>query len=568
MKQESPVEQPVAASILEPTSGPTPSQTPILNSETGPEPSPVPVSLMPEFENTVDYSHQSSSMPDTTSPLASNTYTLASLQPLPMHNATNAEPFHINTTTALPISQDAYLPLQTLAATGHAEFAASPSSPLQSTSLSTLNSSHFVSPIEELPTPLAEENENDVYEDKQVLSTALTTTFEGQNFPHVSLSTLPPSINAAVGIAQGISSKLSDPMTSSIFHHFIRWTCPSLDPTHAKMADNNSIKYYLPIAVNSPSCFHGLLALSSMQLREANSNFAESAIRHRTLSLRHLSREIQEKKHIYDPVVLAGILCQITLDVMEVKSTEWRAHLNICRSTVKKMLAECNDYVAWFVACRIAKYDTFASLIDGHQPIISLQSFENTNLAKHFEVLWGLPPTWCLYCATITYWAKMPPSPAKQRELDYINSRLQSYFPFYSTALPTNVTLSQQVEVIWQISTFIHFTRVTSPVRLDLIPFINSLFVTAMRLLTSFPPSDFKGTAFSWPLFVLTSVAFTPEDRASLENIIVSFWRSLRITTFGHILDISKSMWAADHKSMTGEEYADFVQSHLTILLA
>lgn len=415
--------------------------------------------------------------------------------------------------------------------------------------------------VHELPSPI-EEVEDDTYSDYTSIKLASAASVKE---PCIVPPSLPPSVNAALGIARSISNALSDPTINSIFQHFIGWTCPSLDPGHLKMAENNSIRYYLPIAVNSPSCFHGLLALSSMQLREANPAFAQNAIRHRSLSLRHLNREIQDKKHIYDPTVLAGILCQLTLDVMEAKSAEWRAHLNICRSTAKRLLQDSSEYVIWFVACRIAKYDTFASLIDAHQPIIPINSLENKELAGHFDVLWGIPATWCVYSATLTYWGTMPDSAQKQTEMELIESKIESCMPFIDD--PTR-TLEEQVEVVWHIATFIHYTRITSSTRLDLIPAVRSAFSVAIGILTAFPSGDFKGTAFSWPLFVLMTAAFTPDERETLEHTIAMFWRMLRISTFGQILKISESLWAVEHEKMSGPEYASEIQGHLKILLA
>lgn len=390
-----------------------------------------------------------------------------------------------------------------------------------------------------------------------------------QHYSHSQLN-IPPSIRTALGMASSISSKLSDPSISSIFQHYIDFTCPSLDPGHHNdITQNNSIKYYLPVAVNSLSSFYGILALSCMQLREGNPQYTESALRHRTLSFHHLSKEIQEKKHLCNPAVLAGILCQLTLDVMEVKSHEWRFHLNVCRNTVKQLLGQCADYVTWFLVCRIAKYDTFASLIDLHKPIIPLASLENEPLVSHFDSVWAVPTKWAVYCATISYWGGITDrdNPEKQREMSFINAQIHQCIPFNIDTV--HQSLNTQVYTIWQIATFIHHSRITYyDTRLDLIQAVRTAFASGLILLKAFPSSDFRGTAFSWPIFVFVTAAFTTQERQELRKTVSDLWRFLRITTFGEILSIADQLWAFDYESMTATEYNERIQSHLTILLA
>lgn len=384
---------------------------------------------------------------------------------------------------------------------------------------------------------------------------------------------IPPSIRAALGIASSIGSALADPTIHDIFQHYLEFTCPSLDPANPDVMCNSSTQYYLPVAVNSLSCFHGLLAVSAMQLREGNSFYGESAQRHRTLSFQYLSKEIQEKKQLHDTHVLGGILCQLTLDVMEVKSEEWRVHLNACRNTVKCLLSQARDYVTWFLTARITKYDTFASFIDCHKPIIPLKSLDDISLCANFDSIWAVPTKWSVYCGYISYWSTQhhavntdTDTDEKHNEMTYIEDKINECKPFHVDLLTT--TLDTQIQIIWQISTFIHYTRMTSTVRLDLVPEVRAAFQIAVDVLKSFPNTDFRGTAFSWPLFVLVSAAFTSEERTALEAIISDFWRFLRIASFGEILSISKSLWSLDYTNTTAEVYNAHVQSHLTILLA
>lgn len=374
-------------------------------------------------------------------------------------------------------------------------------------------------------------------------------------------SHFPVPIRAALGVAEIVAKKLADPTILSVFQHYIDFTCPSLDPGHLDLKENNSAKYFLPVAVNSLTCFYALLALSGMQLREGNPSYSESAVRHRSLSFHHLNQDIQNKKDLRHPAVLAGILCQLTLDVMEGKSDDWQFHLNVCRNTVKQLLSKPGNYVAY----RIAKYDTFAALIDGHKPIIGLKVFEDELNNQHLDSIWTIPTRWVVYCATATYWGKLPESPEKLMELAYIEAQFSQFRPFLYNPLDS---LNKNVHTMWQIATFIHYTRIIALTRLDLVPEISSTFSTAMLILQAFPCSDFRGTAFTWPFFVLASAAFTAHDRENLRVIITRFWRSLRITTFGQLLGITQSLWAADHTVMSAAQYNAHVQSHLTILLA
>lgn len=238
-----------------------------------------------------------------------------------------------------------------------------------------------------------------------------------------------PLLHKALGITAHISNHLSDPFVHGIFYHYVEFTCPSLDPERPNIHSNNSIKHFLPLAINFPSTFHGLLALSCLQLSGRDPQYLEHALRHRSISIKYLSQQIlKEKNALRNPSILSAVICQITLDVMDVKSVEWRSYLEVCRPYIKETLAldKSQDHslihkssrhpnynaqvgtTIWFLAIRAAKYDTFGCLIDCHKPIIHIRVFDqNPTLEPQIDAVWGLPARWALLCAHLQHWGRI-----------------------------------------------------------------------------------------------------------------------------------------------------------------
>lgn len=333
-----------------------------------------------------------------------------------------------------------------------------------------------------------------------------------------------PLISRALGIASHISSHLSNSFVNDIFYHYLDFTCPSLDPERPNIHTNYSIKYYLPVAINAPAAFHGLLALSCLQLCFRDPKYGDYALRHRAIAIKYLSIDIGKEKYaLRNPSVLAAVLCQITLDVLDVKSMQWKIYLELCRpyvseileleekpstgefqnvfeNTVTKKYHTNVDMTLWFLAARVAKYDTFATLVDNHKPIIHFRVFDqHPDLEKRIDEIWSLPARWALLCAHCSYWgrlkikaeadrkaeavtkaynlAEVPPSEEEEdptetdntplssalevqarQEMAYVHNYVEQHRPFMSQSSENS---KRDVEELWKIATGIMYYLLT-----------------------------------------------------------------------------------------------------------
>lgn len=385
-----------------------------------------------------------------------------------------------------------------------------------------------------------------------------------------------PLIRTALGVASKISEQLSDPLVSGIFNHYVEFTCPSLDPEHPSVDQNDSIKYYLPVAINSPAAFHGLLALSCLQLRERDPKYSQHAVIHRECSISHLTASWKNGKGILDPAILAAILCQITLDVMDPRSLLWKSYLKLCREHIIKIFLAGGPNIAyyhWFLASRIVKYDMFACLVDLHKPIMSIRAFENNpSLESRLDSVWNVPSKWLLLTAHCCYHASLLNGEYNNRnpneepcsvenlvqarqEMAYIFNYLSINRPFNKG--PTDGDKNDVVE-LWKIATSMVYKlqmhTMPAPIDLDIefevpirrpdqMPEIQQELSQAINILKGFQTTSFHGTALAWPLLIFVMTAFSRPDRLFLRDIITQLWKNLRITTFSEILKRAIKLW-------------------------
>lgn len=410
-------------------------------------------------------------------------------------------------------------------------------------------------------------------------------------------------------IIQALYASLPDASLEPLLTYYLRATCICLDPLHD---GRNQVSYFLPFAIRSQSAISSILATAALHLHEAASimgvtaaantytqRYSELAIKYKAKSFQYLTKEIQHHLNpstSTDLPILAAILAQLELNIFEVRSNEYAMHLNAWRETVKGILVprvgdrnstsgtsdgngsnSGGDYSRWFLAARIAKYDTFAVMVNNLKPILSITVAQNANMLIRLDSAWSLPSKWVILCATISYWSCRSPDSQtaylRSSELTYIEEQLS--MPI-STPLNTRQQHSRQIEdtliMIWQITTSIHYHRliIYPGLRADLNPALTSAFNTAIFTIQQYLQdhgTDFRMIALAWPLFVLVYTAFKPQDKAVVQDIVVRIWRFLRIPTFSRIMQIAQVMWAID-VNMGVREYNMVIQSQSTNLFA
>lgn len=389
-------------------------------------------------------------------------------------------------------------------------------------------------------------------------------------------------------------AQIPDPTLTPLVDHYLQHTCISLDP----FSDGAyQIQAYLPFAARSRSAVYSILATSALHLREytrsditsdggaQGQRYTELAIKYKTQAFHQLSNEIQvvgPNATTYLPI-LAAILGQLTLNGFEVQSTEYAMHLSACRTTVSSFLFAGVDLEnpAWYLAARIAKYDTFAVILDGHRPIIPLAACQDDRLMSSLDAVWCVPSKWANLCAWISsraYTSASEASPAQSDDLLFIKQQLSS-----SPIITTNPRIPDIITNIWQLATRIHFYRVFlhPTVRADQNPGIlaaydQSLFLLQEYINLSQPTqpnhfhsgSEYTCTALALPMFVLATVSSKQNKKApSFHMFVASMWRRSRVPTFNLILGMLEDIMNLD-PALNAQQYNEIIQKHLTSLLA
>lgn len=394
-------------------------------------------------------------------------------------------------------------------------------------------------------------------------------------------------------IIASLYSQIPDPALTPLLDHYLQHTCISLDPF-----SNGAyhIQAYLPFAARSLSAVYSILATSALHLREytrsdicsdggtQGQKYTELAIKYKTQAFHQLSSEIQvagvnATAHL---PILAAILGQLTLNIFEVQSTEYAMHLSACRSSVSSLLFAGMglENPAWYLAARLAKYDTFAVLLDGHRPIIPLSACQDHRLISCLDAVWCVPSKWAILSAWISSWAynsDPKATPTQSSDLLFIEQQLSSPIITVNPRIPDILTN------IWQLATRIHFYRVIlhPTVRADQNPGIlaaydQSLFLLQEYINLSQPTqpshshsgSDYICASLAWPLFVLVTVSPKRNKKAqTLEETVATMWRRSRVPTFNLILGMTKDILNLD-PALNAQQYNENIQQHLTSLLA
>lgn len=333
-----------------------------------------------------------------------------------------------------------------------------------------------------------------------------------------------------------------NPAMRMAFDHYVGFTCSSIDPVNGDNSQNISKTMYLPLALNSMSSLYGILSLSAFQLSFTNPAYKEVGYQARVLSYQQLSSLVAQCNNSWNLDILGSILVHLTIDVLEPTSNGWSTHLQLFRSLFQEtplLNWHKHGILAWYITSRFVKYDTFACLQTGQQPLITWDQFDIDEMVNNekLDASWSCPSRPVVFCAEISHAYSHP------HDIDWIYMYRVIYQLENAVTETSPATSWQKTTRYWCLGAIL-FAHRTILAQTNKQSEIQIMVVKMIDILKTLAVNDFMVTALVWPTWLLASVVTDSADRLFLLDFLEQAATEVRVISFRIIRDLAISFWA------------------------
>lgn len=338
-----------------------------------------------------------------------------------------------------------------------------------------------------------------------------------------------------------------------IYQHYLSVTCSSLDPLHGPGPENISQKFFLPVAVNDPATFHGILAISSCQLSNTNPAFKELSLVHKSLSYKHLYSLLLSPKKSISLEIISAIICQLSIEIIQSGVKNWVFHINALRRIINQRKKDPfeEDQTTWFIYLRVARYDNFACLTTGENPLFKsintkeipvFNSYHPT--IQNIDCIFGCPSDALFFCAELSHISRILYEGKSLNDLGYSEVILQlRLFEILNNDYTMSLTDDWLcIKNMWCSAMVIHFYHCLEDK--DHLEYTKIYIQNFFQALEKFIELDsFFCANLLWPILKIAYVVKSEIERNSLRLCLEIFYQKTNIGAFKQLNSLIEETW-------------------------